>query len=124
MNNFHKKVLIFIIVLLIFGIGVVFIFDAHCIFKHTIGLACPGCGLTRGFRALISFDIKDAIYYNILTIPIFLFLCILLFLFLLDIFKKKDYLKNYLYFFTNKFVIILIILLLITSMVINNIHGI
>lgn len=124
MNSFHKKVLILFLILLVFGILVVFVFDAHCIIKHTIGIACPGCGLTRGFRALISLNIKDAIYYNILTIPIFIFLVSVVIIYFIDIIKKKNYLEKYFKFFTKKYVIIIIIVLIIITMVINNIHGI
>ncbi len=35
------------------------------------GLACPGCGLTRGFHALFHGDIVTALDYNAL-IPVFL----------------------------------------------------
>lgn len=124
MNNFHKKVLVFIIILLIFGIGVVFVFDVNCVFKTLFHIACPGCGLTRGFRALFHLNIKDVIYYNILTIPIFLFLTGLVILFLTDLIKKKDYTEIYLKTFVKKHVIILIIILLIITMIINNIHSI
>ena len=37
--------------------------------EHT-GLACPGCGLTRGFHALFHGDIYTALDYNAL-VPVF-----------------------------------------------------
>ena len=124
MNSFHKKVLILFLILLVFGILVVFLFDVHCVFKTLFHISCPGCGLTRGFRALFSLNLKDAVYYNILTIPIFLFLISVVIVFLIDLIKKKNYLQKYFNFFTNKYVIIIIIVLLIVTMTINNIRGI
>ena len=37
------------------------------------GLACPGCGLTRGFHALFHGDVLTALHFNAL-LPIFAFL--------------------------------------------------
>jgi hypothetical protein len=36
------------------------------------GLACPGCGLTRGFHALFQGDVVAALDYNAL-LPVFAF---------------------------------------------------
>jgi hypothetical protein len=41
------------------------------LFKLT-GLACPGCGLTRGFHAFLHGDIPAALDYNLLS-PVILF---------------------------------------------------
>ena len=122
MNSFYKKVLLILSILLVFGILVVFVFDLNCPFKNIFHLACPGCGLTRGFKSLLSLDFKGAFYYNILTIPIFLFLVGLFILLIIDFIKKKNYLDKYLSFFT-KYYYIIIVLVIITT-VINNIRGI
>lgn len=122
MNNLHKKILLLILILLVFGILVVFVFDANCIFKKIFNIACPGCGLTRGFRALFNLDIKAAIYYNILTIPIFISLSLLVIIFIIDLIKKKNYINSYLKFFTKYYYVIII--LLVITMIINNIHHI
>ncbi|MGB7209004.1 MAG: DUF2752 domain-containing protein [Pyrinomonadaceae bacterium] len=45
------------------------LFPVCPLFKLT-GLACPGCGLTRGFHALFHGDLITALDYNAL-IPIF-----------------------------------------------------
>ena len=60
-----------------FGSGFVWYFDPTTtslfpvcpLFKLT-GLACPGCGLTRGFHALFNGDVATALHYNAL-IPLF-----------------------------------------------------
>lgn len=105
------------LILLVFGILVVFVFDVNCIFKSIFSISCPGCGLTRGFRELFSGNIIGAFYYNILTVPIFVFLVLFVILFLIDIFKNKRYLINYLKFFERHYVFI--ILLVILSFIIN-----
>lgn len=44
-----------------------------CPLFATTGLACPGCGLTRGFHALFHGDIVSALDYNAL-LPVFAFI--------------------------------------------------
>lgn len=43
-----------------------------CLFRITTGLDCPGCGLTRAFRAMAHLDIAEATRYNPLGPAIFL----------------------------------------------------
>lgn len=47
-------------------------FFPPCPFLQLTGLACPGCGLTRGFHALFHGDIPGALGYNLL-LPFFAF---------------------------------------------------
>ena len=122
MTNLHKNTLLTIFILLVFGVLVVFVFDLNCVFKSIFHIACPGCGLTRGFRALFHFDLIGAFNFNILTIPIFLFLVGLALCLFIDIAKKSNYLKNYYNFFIKHYY--LIIILLVISGIINNIRGI
>lgn len=44
-----------------------------CPFYRATGLACPGCGLTRGFHALFHGDVLGALDYNALIPFYFLF---------------------------------------------------
>lgn len=119
----NKRFVLFILlILLVFGILVVFVFDIDCVFKSVFGIPCPGCGLTRGFRSLFRGDIVSAFSYNILTIPIFLFFVVLIILFVFDIFEKSDYVSKYLLFFV-KYYYILIFFVLI-SFGVNVIRGI
>lgn len=55
------------------GAAVVWYFDPSnvnflpvCPLYSTTGLACPGCGLTRGFHALFHGDVLTALDYNAL----------------------------------------------------------
>ncbi len=45
-------------------------FFPACPFHALTGLNCPGCGLTRGFHALLQGDVLGALHYNLL-IPFF-----------------------------------------------------
>ena len=121
MNNKRLIVLISII-LLVFGILVVFVFDVNCVFKSLIGIPCPGCGLTRGFRSLLSGHLIKAEMYNVLTIPIFLFLLVFLILLIYDLFLKKEKTSIFLRRFINNYKLIL--LLVLVSWIINIIRGI
>lgn len=63
--------------LLSVGSGLVWYFDPTksnlfpvCPLYTITGLACPGCGLTRGFHALFHGDVVTALDYNAL-IPLF-----------------------------------------------------
>ena len=44
-----------------------------CPLYSLTGIACPGCGLTRGFHALFHGDLLTAIDYNLLAPVFFLF---------------------------------------------------
>ena len=48
-------------------------FFPTCPFHAITGLNCPGCGMTRGFNALLHGDILGAIQFNAL-LPFFAFL--------------------------------------------------
>lgn len=43
-----------------------------CLFRLITHLDCPGCGLTRAFRAMGRLDVLEAFRYNPLGPPIFL----------------------------------------------------
>ncbi len=121
MNNRRLTVLISII-LLVFGILVVFVFDVDCVFKSTIGVPCPGCGLTRGFRELLSGHLLKAEGYNVLTIPIFLFLLIFFVLLVYDLCFKEEMVSLFFTKIVNTYKVILFIVLI--SWIVNIIRGI
>lgn len=41
-----------------------------CPFRALTGLACPGCGATRGLHALLTGDLGAALRYNALTVAL------------------------------------------------------
>lgn len=47
-------------------------FFPACPLYRLTGIACPGCGLTRGFHALLNGDVLTALDYNAM-LPVYLF---------------------------------------------------
>ena len=104
-----------------------FIFLIHlkvpCVFKSILNVSCPGCGLTRAFKELFKLNIAKALYYNILSIPLFIFFLYWIVLLIKDIIKKENKSLDRILNLFQKYYILIIILLIISE-VINIIHGI
>ncbi|MGM9882045.1 MAG: DUF2752 domain-containing protein [Bacilli bacterium] len=119
---------IYNILILFFGTTFILIMTSglikySCIFKKIIGIRCPGCGLTRSFRAIINLDFYNAPRYNILGIPLFI-ICIIFFISItVDIIRNKNNTILFINKIFKKYYILIIILLGITT-IINNINGI
>lgn len=69
MKSRAKKVLSFLIILLILGTsyyvwGNITGLYLPCMIYKTTGLVCPGCGVTRMIFAILQGDIKQAFHYN------------------------------------------------------------
>ncbi|MBO5004306.1 MAG: DUF2752 domain-containing protein [Clostridia bacterium] len=76
-----KKISIYIVTILLFIaiIGIVLVkvynpeeesFFIPCMLYKLTGIKCPGCGMTRSMHYLVNGDIKQAIWYNLMLIPI------------------------------------------------------
>lgn len=116
------------ILLLIFGISFIWIvtsgvIQVNCLFKPLFGISCPGCGLTRSFRAILNLDFISAFNYNILGIPLFIAIVSVCIGMIIDIIRNGDRTIQYIFKFFKKYYVIIIILLIV-SMIINNIRGI
>lgn len=123
MNNRLKKILILILSVTI-GMLIYFGFiSIPCVFHTLFKIPCPGCGMTRAFFRIINFDFIGAFYYNILGIPLFIFLIFCFVSIIYDIVLDKKTLENKVLKFLEKFAIP-IILLLVVSMVVNIFRGI
>ncbi|MFI3261155.1 MAG: DUF2752 domain-containing protein [bacterium] len=94
------------------------IFD--CIFTKYLNIHCPGCGLTRSFRAILNLDFKTAFNYNYLGIPIFFGIIILFILLIYDVLTFKfTFTKKILDFCDKQYKFILFIIIIM--FIINNI---
>lgn len=122
MTKKNKQILFAFLLLFIFGLLVVFAFDINCVFKSVFGIPCPGCGLTRGFRALLSGNFIRAESYNILTIPIFLFLLFIVILMAIDLVNRSNSTERVLKKISDHYVLLIIIVCF--NWIINIVRGV
>ena len=116
------KILIFIFEGIGFYTLMFFNISIPCFFKLFFSLPCPGCGMTRAFLEIFHFNFVSAFSYNILAIPLFLYLLLLNCLLFYDtiFYKNKSlaYLK-----FTEKYSLFLILFLTL-SWIVNIFRGV
>lgn len=94
--------------------------DIPCVFNTYLHIRCPECGMTRAFRMILSFNLIEAFKYNILSIPLFVFLIFLNLYIILDIYKEKGRVQKYLKTISKFYIPILIFVVL--SIFVNNFH--
>ena len=85
MNRIKNSIILIILICFLCFVATI---PVTCIFQTVTGISCPACGMTRAFLALFHFDFLKAIYQNILSIPLFCFLVISVFM------LCKDFVKN------------------------------
>lgn len=93
-----------------------------CPIKNIFGISCFGCGLTRGFIAILHLDFKTAFKYNVMSIPLFIGIssyCILCFL---DIIFDKEYILKIENQLSKKYMYVIYVIILISSSILNNIY--
>ena len=118
-----KNILILLFVILFILIVISGTIKLDCIFKKLFNISCPGCGLTRSFRALLRFNIILAFKYNVLGPVLFITVIVGIIFLIKDIIKNEDKTVKWTYKLLSNYYYIVIICL-ITSMIINNIRGI
>ena len=90
------KVIFFLIISILLLIGYYFLnhkigFGIPCPIHRTIGLYCPGCGITRMLFALMELNFAKAFRYNqLLFILLPLFIAYIVYQIYLYIMDKKD----------------------------------
>lgn len=91
---------------------IIFLFNPTCLFKRLFNISCPACGMTRAFFYLLNGDVISAFEMNILSIPLFLLILIYIFLYILKLIFKKDYIYRYYDYFIKHYKFLLVILLI------------
>lgn len=112
MNPRRKKVILFILILLLLGFlyylwGNITGLYLPCIIFKTTGLYCPGCGVTRMILALLQGNIKEAFQYNTALFIIFPILAPIL------IYQSVQYIRSGQIKFSNKLNVFLVIIVII-----------
>lgn len=86
-----------------------------CLSENLFGISCFGCGLTRGFIAMLSLDFVAATEYNLLSVPLFFGIAVYAVLLIVDILFGSDYNKKMETLLAKKWMFVVYGLLLTTS---------
>ena len=92
-----------------------------CPIQNLFGFPCFGCGLSRGFLAILSLELKKATQYHVLSIPLFIGIIIYALLCFSDIFLDRNDLERISKFFQKKYMFILYLIILLLSVYLNQI---
>ena len=112
------KISIILIILICFLCFVATI-PVTCIFQTVTGISCPACGMTRAFISILHLNFFNAFLLNILSIPLFIFICISVIIIIIEVLRNQfNYIPKLLNFL-GKYWYIFIILLII-SFIWNN----
>lgn len=90
-----------------------------CPIKLIFDKECFGCGMTRAFISIISFDYISAIKYNVLSIPLFVGIFLYCFILFIDIIFAKDIIKSVEKQLSKKYMYIIYTIILIIGTAIN-----
>ncbi|MCR5702826.1 MAG: DUF2752 domain-containing protein [Lachnospiraceae bacterium] len=63
-----------ILIVIIYSVVTQLVFGFICPFRLVTGIPCPGCGLTRAGLSLIKLDFGKVLYYNVMIIPIAIYI--------------------------------------------------
>lgn len=120
----NRKKNIIILTILITFLLILSIIPATCLFKKVTGIYCPTCGMTRAFYSIIfNFNLIQAFSYNILSIPLFIFLASSSFILIYEIITNKfNYIPKLLQLLSNKFILTILFTFIIISFIVNNIY--
>lgn len=92
----------------------------QCLILKIFKIKCPSCGMTRAFISIFNLDFISAIKYNLLSIPLFIFIVYSFYNIIKDILNKKNTYLNKILNYLSKYYKIIIIILIINT-IINNI---
>lgn len=100
---------------------VIKIVPVTCIFNQVTGIYCPACGMTRAFHSILHLNFIDAFCYNILSIPLFIFIIFSYIILSYEVLLGKfEYVPKLLKLLSNKVILIIIFISLFISFIINN----
>ncbi len=83
------------------------------------GKRCPGCGLTRGFIAVLQLDFKAATTFHVLSVPLFFGSCLYCFFCMVDIVFRKEFIMKIEKQMAKKYMFVLYSIILVASYLLN-----
>lgn len=108
-----------VLILLVFVVKI----PLECLFQRYFNITCPACGMGRAFFSIQRLELLKAFKYNILSIPLAIFLSVFSIGIVIDIFKNTDTtLKKTEKFFKKYYLVILF--LIIVSYIYNLLKNI
>ena len=90
-----------------------------CPIKHFFGVSCPGCGLTRGFLAVLKFDFRAATEYHLLSVPLFIGVLFYAGGAISDILFERNDIERMEEFCKRKYILAMMIILFLISVSLN-----
>lgn len=90
-----------------------------CVIKNVLGISCFGCGLTRGFICILELNFKQAIVYNVLSIPLFIAIFLYTFFTVIDIIFNKEIVGKIEAFLSKKHMFIAYVVILLLTTILN-----
>lgn len=121
MNRVIKLIMLLIIFIFYYIIEINNIL-IPCLFKTIFLIECPMCGISRAIKQILDLNIITSFQYNLLAIPVFIFLILNVIILIYDIIFNKNKLEK-IYNILGKYYI-LIAIILIVNMIINNLKSI
>ena len=91
-----------------------------CPIQSIFNVSCFGCGLTRGFIAILHFDFCKATEYNVLSIPLFISVFMYVLFSFTDIIFDKNYIEAIESQLLKKYMYVLYVGILIIAYIFNN----
>lgn len=116
----NKKTSIYIVISLfiIALIGIILVkvynpeeksFFIPCMLYKLTGIKCPGCGMTRSVHYLVNGNIKQAIWYNLMLIPLIVLVIYSLYRYILFLVKNEQIINKLLENLLKVFLVIIVL---------------
>lgn len=97
------------------------IFDGTlCPFKRIFGIPCFGCGLTRGFTAILDLDFRGASEYHVLSLPLFAAIALYTILAFVDVIFNTTFIVKTERKMSRPYMFLIYFLILIGSYILNH----
>ena len=87
-----------------------------CPFNYYFHIPCPGCGMTRAFKLILQGNILESLRYNLLAIPLFIFIILSMIFLVVDIIKNQTKYLAYIERISQKYGVWIILAVLVVWM--------